>query len=61
MLLRARIVLPISRPPIADGFVRIAGNRVVEVGGWADLADSFGAEDLGEVVLITRPLCWPNL
>jgi cytosine/adenosine deaminase-related metal-dependent hydrolase len=52
MLLRARIVLPITQPPIADGFVRLAGNRITEVGAWVDLADSSGAEDLGEVILM---------
>ena len=52
MLLRARIVLPVSQPPIADGFVRMAGDRITEVGTWADLADSSGAEDLGEVILM---------
>jgi len=52
MLLRARIVLPVSQPPIADGYVRVAGDRITEVGAWADLADSTGAEDLGEVILM---------
>ena len=52
MLLRARTVLPVSQPPIADGFVRVAGDLITEVGAWADLADSTGAEDLGEVILM---------
>jgi len=52
MLLRARTVLPVSRPPIADGFVRISGNRVVEVGDWVGLVDRQGVKDLGEVILL---------
>ena len=51
MLLRARIVLPVSQPSIADGFVRIKGNRIKEVGKWAGLVDRPGARDLGEVIL----------
>lgn len=52
MLVRARIVIPISRPPIADGYVRIQGNRIAEVGEWAGLVDRQGAKDLGEVILM---------
>ena len=50
MLLRARIVLPISRPPIFDGAVRVASGRVVEVGTWRDMSGE--ALDLGEVILM---------
>ena len=52
MLLRARTVLPISHPPIADGFVCIRGSRITEVGEWAGLVDRQGANDLGEVILM---------
>ena len=45
-------MLPVSRPPIADGFVRISGNRVVEVGDWVGLVDRQGVKDLGEVILL---------
>src|SRR5580692_6852924 len=53
-VLRARIVLPVSRPPIADGAVRLAGNRILSVGRWRDLsdADQAHAHDLGEVILL---------
>jgi len=53
-ILRARIVLPVSRPPIADGAVRLAGNRILSVGRWRDLsdADQSRAHDLGEVILL---------
>ena len=37
-------------PPIEEGAVRIAGDRVAEVGPWADLRGD--AVDLGEVVLM---------
>jgi aminodeoxyfutalosine deaminase len=54
MLLRARIVLPISRPPIADGAVLISENRVAAVGRWHDLSHSATAPvtDLGQVILL---------
>ncbi|MDP7051390.1 MAG: amidohydrolase family protein [Verrucomicrobiota bacterium] len=50
MLLRARIVLPVSKPPIVDGVVRVEHGRVVEVGKWGDLCGE--AEDLGDVLLM---------
>jgi len=52
VLLRARIVVPISQPPIADGFVRVHGNRITAVGKWADAEHKSEAEDLGEVILL---------
>jgi cytosine/adenosine deaminase-related metal-dependent hydrolase len=53
-ILRARIVLPISGPPIADGVVRLAGSRILSIGRWRDLSpgDRDQALDLGEVVLL---------
>ena len=54
MLLRARIVLPIARPPIEDGAVLISGRRIVAVGAWPELAAAAGNRvvDLGESVLL---------
>ncbi len=54
MILRARTVLPICRPPIENGAVHIAGNRIHAVGSWADLKSEAGEgiHDLGEVVLL---------
>ena len=52
MLLRARIVVPISQPPIADGFVRVEGNRITAVDKWVDAENKSEAEDLGEVILL---------
>ncbi|HKW28660.1 MAG TPA: amidohydrolase family protein [Verrucomicrobiae bacterium] len=54
MILRARTVLPISRPPIKNGAVHVAGNRIHAVGSWADLKSEIGEEiqDLGEVALL---------
>jgi cytosine/adenosine deaminase-related metal-dependent hydrolase len=54
MLLRARIVLPIARPPIEDGAVLIAGSRIVAVGAWPELAAASGNRvvDLGESILL---------
>ena len=54
MLLRARIVLPVSRPPLEDGAVLIRGNRVAAVGPWRKLAALEGgpAVDMGAAVLL---------
>lgn len=53
MILRARIVLPISAPPIEDGAVLVSGNRISEVGRWRDLKSSdTDVHDLGESILL---------
>ncbi|MGH7967554.1 MAG: amidohydrolase family protein, partial [Limisphaerales bacterium] len=55
MILRARVVLPVSTPIIRDGAVRISGERITQIGRWRDLrADSKPGErvDLGEMVLL---------
>lgn len=54
MILRARVVLPISGPAIEDGVVRIAGRRFAEVGRWGRGAGFSGKEvlDLGDVILM---------
>jgi aminodeoxyfutalosine deaminase len=54
MLLRARIVLPISAPPIENGAVLLSENRVAAVGTWRDLAPRArpAIVDLGPVILL---------
>ncbi len=54
MLLRARVVLPVSRPPIRDGAVLITGRRVTAVGRWRELSASSRKEtlDLGDTLLM---------
>lgn len=53
MLLRARVVLPVTAPPIEDGAARVAGGRLAEVGRWRDLRTHAGpVQDLGEVALL---------
>jgi cytosine/adenosine deaminase-related metal-dependent hydrolase len=54
MILRARTILPISRPPIENGALLLAGNRVRRTGAWSDLKSETGEEihDLGEVILL---------
>ena len=54
MLLRARTLLPVSQPPVENGAVYIAGNRIRAVGSWADLQSESREEvfDLGEVILL---------
>jgi aminodeoxyfutalosine deaminase len=54
MLLRARIVLPISSPPISDGAVLLSQNRVAAVGRWEDLSAGFSgsAVQLGDAILL---------
>ena len=53
-LLRARVVLPVSRPAIADGAVLVAGRRIAAVGRWRDLSAQRPKRtvDLGEMVLL---------
>jgi aminodeoxyfutalosine deaminase len=56
MILRARIVLPISQPPVENGAVLISANRIRAVASWSDLKlQSCVNEkvfDLGEVILL---------
>ncbi len=54
MILRARHLLPIVSPPIANGAVWIEGGRIVEAGAWPDIARqaSGPAVDLGDTVLL---------
>ena len=54
MLLRSRIVLPMTAPPVEDGAVLVSGDRIEAVGRWADLRDSSPGPvvDLGETVLL---------
>jgi aminodeoxyfutalosine deaminase len=54
MLLRARIVLPVASPPIADGAVLVSENRVAAVGRWRDLSRAAAGPtaDLGQVILL---------
>lgn len=54
LALRARIVLPMRRPPIEDGGVLLHHNRLVAVGRWRSLRKYFAGPglDLGEVLLL---------
>jgi aminodeoxyfutalosine deaminase len=54
LLLRARAVVPVSRPPISNGAILIAGNRIAEVGCWRDLAKTDRDEtiDLGDAIML---------
>ena len=54
MLLRARILLPVTAPPIEDGAVLVSGVRIAVVGRWRDVRalTQEPAVDLGEVVLL---------
>jgi aminodeoxyfutalosine deaminase len=54
LLLRARVVLPVSRPPIPDGAVLIAAQRIAAVGRWRELSSYSPKEtlDLGDKVLL---------
>lgn len=50
VILRAKWVVPISRPPIEDGAVQIRRDRIVAVGRAGDLRGR--GRDLGEVALL---------
>jgi len=54
MILRAQVVLPISRPPIRDGAVTVVGRRIRSVGPWSRLtaAQRRNALDLGPMLLL---------
>jgi aminodeoxyfutalosine deaminase len=57
VILRARTILPVSKPPIANGAVVISGNKIRAVGSWPDLAGRASSRadeiiDLGEVILL---------
>ncbi len=54
MLLRARIVVPVTAPPVEDGAVAVSGDRVVAVGSWRELSAAWPGPvtDLGEVILL---------
>lgn len=54
IVLRARVVLPVSRPPIENGAVSIIGNRIAAVGCWPEIRAQKNAAivDLGEAILL---------
>jgi cytosine/adenosine deaminase-related metal-dependent hydrolase len=54
VVLRAHVVLPVSKPPIRDGAVLVAGKRIAAVGTWRDLSAHSRTQtfDLGETVLM---------
>lgn len=53
-VLRARVVMPVARPPIDDGAVLVHGSRIEAVGRMDELAIPPGTpvEDLGGVILL---------
>lgn len=55
MILRARVVLPVSTTAIEDGAVVVKGNRIADVGRWCDLAPRHKGAllvDLGDSVVL---------
>jgi cytosine/adenosine deaminase-related metal-dependent hydrolase len=53
MILRARYILPVSRPPIENGAILLSKSRIAKVGRYTDLKDlSRRKIDLGEVILM---------
>jgi len=54
MILRARIILPVTAPPIEDGAVLIVGNKIRAVTPWKALRPHLRAKalDLGDVILL---------
>jgi aminodeoxyfutalosine deaminase len=54
MIFRAKVILPITAPPIEDGAVFVAGKRIRSVLPWKNLRPHLHGKvtDLGEVVLL---------
>jgi aminodeoxyfutalosine deaminase len=54
VILRARVLLPLTRPPIDNGAVQVRGRHLSFVGRWTDLpaANRSPATDLGDVILL---------
>jgi cytosine/adenosine deaminase-related metal-dependent hydrolase len=54
LLLRARVVLPVSQPPIREGAVLVSGKRISAVGRWSELSADRRSQtvDLGDAVLM---------
>ena len=54
MLLRARVVVPVSQPPMDNGAVLIAGGRIRAVGPWRELSKlpTRQVVDLGDAALL---------
>jgi aminodeoxyfutalosine deaminase len=54
MILRAKIVLPITAPPIEDGAVFVTGGKIHSMAPWKNLRPHLPekAHDLGEVILL---------
>ena len=54
MILRARVVLPLSQPPIENGAVVILGNKIRSVGAWKNLRAPANEQvfDLGDAILL---------
>ncbi len=54
MILRAKIILPVTAPPIEDGAVLLDGNKIRSITPWKDLRPHLREKvlDLGEVILL---------
>jgi cytosine/adenosine deaminase-related metal-dependent hydrolase len=54
VILRARIVLPVCRPPIENGAVVVSSNRVAAAGAWPEIHAQFPQRpmDMGESILL---------
>ncbi len=53
MIIRSKIILPISTAPISNGAVFVFRNRIAKVGSWNELKSERGpVVDLGESILL---------
>ena len=54
LILRARVIIPIRRPPIENGAVVVAGERIASVGRWRSICRRFSGPttDLGDSILL---------
>jgi len=55
VIVRARTILPVAKPPIEDGAVVVVDGNISKVGRWNDIApdaNEHAVHDLGEVILL---------
>jgi cytosine/adenosine deaminase-related metal-dependent hydrolase len=61
VILRARIILPVSQPPIENGAVVVSGNKIRAVGSWKDFLVGRASPQADEVIDLGDSILLPGL